>query len=548
MSLVKGVGQFFPQGSKGHPLELIRGLLAYLEYFNYQWQYYFRIRKKWAAPGRTNKLFFTELLEAVEVYAAGGKTDIIINGITYDSRRVKQDYLFVAVKGFKQDGHDFIKKAIERGAAAVVMERQAEIPGDVAWVVTADSRLALALLSARFYGYPSRKMKMYGVTGTNGKTTTASLLAGVLEAAGEKVGLIGTVCSMIGGKVLPVTHTTPESADLQKLLNNMVAEGVHSCVMEVSSHGLALKRVEGCEFDTVIYTNLTQDHLDFHENMKDYLDAKLKLFSGLGKSGKAAEKFAIINADDIYSDNFRKAATGTVYTYGINGPADVMAKEINVSSKGVKFEVEGRWGRCPLKLQITGIFNVYNALAALTAAAAAGVPLETVRNGLEATRGVPGRFELVDQGQDFAVIVDYAHTPDGLEHVLKTARQVTGKRLITVFGCGGDRDRTKRPLMGKIAVQYSDWTVITSDNPRTEDPLKIIGDIEEGVKSSWSGGGYVIEPDRRKAIRLAVQTAGKDDVVVIAGKGHEDYQIIGTRKFPFDDRQEAEEALKGRRA
>ncbi|HOV79789.1 MAG TPA: UDP-N-acetylmuramoyl-L-alanyl-D-glutamate--2,6-diaminopimelate ligase [Bacillota bacterium] len=489
-------------------------------------------------------MLFRELLGAVEVDAVNCETDIIVNGITYDSRRVKPGCLFVAVKGFKHDGHDYIEDAVERGASAVVAERKVTVPAGVAWAVVPDSRRALALLSARFFGYPSLKMRMIGVTGTNGKTTTASLLTAVLKAAGEKTGLIGTVHNLIGDKVLPVSHTTPESADLQELLHDMAAAGVGSCVMEVSSHALALHRVEGCEFDVAVFTNLTQDHLDFHSGMEDYLESKLRLFSSLGGfNRKKGGKYAVINADDAYAGRFSQAAGGNVCTYGLKGPADVLAEDISVTPGGVMFGVTGKWGRCFLNLKITGMFNVYNALAAFTAAAAIGVPLETIRKGLENSPGVAGRFELVDAGQDFSVIVDYAHTPDGLENVLRTARQITEKRLITVFGCGGDRDRAKRPLMGEIAVKYSDYSVITSDNPRTEDPLKIINDIEQGVKTGSERASYTVEPDRRKAIRLAVKTAGRGDVVVIAGKGHEDYQIIGTVKYPFDDRLEAKAAI-----
>jgi UDP-N-acetylmuramoyl-L-alanyl-D-glutamate--2,6-diaminopimelate ligase len=428
---------------------------------------------------------------------------------------------------------------------AVVVQREVELPPGTAWAQVNDTRRALALLSARFYGDPSARMKMIGVTGTNGKTTTTNLVAAVLAAAGRKVGLLGTIHNRIGDKILPVKHTTPESRDLQQLLGEMAEEGVETCVMEVSSHALALRRVEGCEFDVAVFTNLTQDHLDFHRNMEDYLAAKLKLFSGLVLPGKKKDgKYAVINADDRYAAAFKEAAGGTVYTYGVKEPADVWAEDIVVNARGVGFTVRGRWGVCPLKLGMTGLFNVYNTLAAFTAAAAMGIPVDTIKEALESTRGVPGRFELVDSGQDFAVIVDYAHTPDGLENILKTARQIAAGRLITVFGCGGDRDRTKRPLMGEIAAAYSDHAIITSDNPRTEDPLKIIEDVEAGVRPAAEKGGYTVEPDRRKAIRLAVETARPGDVVVIAGKGHEDYQIIGTQKFPFDDRREVTAALR----
>ncbi len=489
------------------------------------------------------ELLFQELLKAVETRESSGKLNIDIKGITYDSRQVEPGYLFVAIRGFKADGHEYICQAYERGAAAVVMERKAFLPPGMAWAMVRDTRYALAALSTRFYGNPSVKMKMIGVTGTNGKTTTTNLLATVLRATGCKVGLIGTIHNKIGDRVLPVKHTTPESTDLQRLFSDMYKEDVKTCVMEVSSHALALHRVDGCDFDVTVFTNLTQDHLDFHRDMEEYLKAKIKLFRGLAApSEKKGTKYAVINTDDTYAPQFIKAADGTVCTYGIKNPADVWAKDIKMDAGGVSFTVDGKWGKCPLNLKITGLFNVYNALAAYTAAAVLEVPPKIIKEVLENTRGVPGRFELVGVGQDFAVIVDYAHTPDGLDNILKTARQLAKGRLITVFGCGGDRDRTKRPLMGGIAARSSDYVLITSDNPRTEDPLKIIDDIEAGVRPV-AKGSYTVEPDRRRAIRLAVGMARAGDVIVIAGKGHEDYQIIGSQRLPFDDRKEAESAL-----
>lgn len=487
-------------------------------------------------------MLLREVLEAVKVRAAAGDPAMPIKGIAYDSRQVEPGFLFAAIEGFKTDGHEYINEAIRRGAAAVVMQREVSVPPDTAWILTDNTRLALALISARFFGSPSEKMKLIGITGTNGKTTTSNLVAAVLDAWGLKCGLIGTIHNRIGDRILPVKHTTPESLDLQRLLAVMLAEGVKTCVMEVSSHALALHRVDGCRFDAAVFTNFTQDHLDFHEKMEDYLAAKLKLFGNLPEAG-VNKGTAVINADDARAADFIKASGGTVYTYGVNSPADVRAENIEVKAGGVSFTVEGKWGRCPLDLKITGLFNVYNALAAFTATAAMGVPVEIIKRTLEEVKGVPGRFELVGGGRDFSVIVDYAHTPDGLENILRTARQITGARLITVFGCGGDRDRKKRPLMGGIAAAYSDYTIITSDNPRTEDPLKIIEEVEEGVKPAVGKDRYTVEPDRRKAIRLAVGMAKRDDVVVIAGKGHEDYQIIGTEKFPFDDRLEAAAAL-----
>jgi UDP-N-acetylmuramoyl-L-alanyl-D-glutamate--2,6-diaminopimelate ligase len=489
-------------------------------------------------------LFLRELLEAVEVRAAAGDPAMLIKGIAYDSRQVKPGFLFVAIEGFKTDGHEYIDDAIKNGAAAVVIQQKVSVPAGIAWVHVHNTRNALAHIAARFYYYPSAKMKMIGITGTNGKTTTSYLVAAVLSASGLKTGLIGTIHNRIGDRILPVKNTTPESLDLQRLLSEMVAEGVNACIMEVSSHALALHRVDGCDIDVAVFTNLTQDHLDFHEDMKEYMETKLKLFSSPAGCGtKRGNKYAVINADDDKAADIVKSSSRNVYTYGVNRPADVWAEDIVVKAGGVSLTVQGKWGRCPLNLKITGLFNVYNALAAFTTTAAMGVPVEVIKNSLEAVKGVSGRFELVDSGQDFTVIVDYAHTPDGLENVLKTARQITGARLITVFGCGGDRDRKKRPLMGRIAADYSDFAVITSDNPRTEDPLQIIAEVEEGVKLAAGKDRYIVVPDRRKAIRQAIGMAKREDVVVIAGKGHEDYQLIGTQKFPFNDRLEALAAL-----
>lgn len=490
-------------------------------------------------------MLFQELLAVVEVLAAGGQLNTVLTGITYDSRKVQPGFLFVAVRGFKHDGAGFIEQAVEKGAVAVVTEKTAGMPSSVAWALVADSRQALALMAERFYENPSSRIKMVGVTGTNGKTTTTNLIAAVLGAAGHKTGLIGTIHNRIGDRILSVSHTTPESADLQELLHEMVLEKVNDCVMEVSSHALALHRVDGCEFDVAVFTNLTQDHLDFHNDMRSYLEAKQILFRKLSLPGVKRGKCAVVNADDPYAGSIIEASAGVeIYTYGINQEADVRAENVHVGARGVSFTVTGKWGRCPLELRITGLFNVYNTLAAFTACAAMGIPVEVIKKALEGMQGVPGRFELVDAGQDFAVIVDYAHTPDGLENVLKTAREITKEKLITVFGCGGDRDRTKRPLMGRIAAGYSDYVLVTSDNPRTEAPLDIIKDIEKGLEPVAKQGCYTVEPDRRRAIRLAVGMAKKGDVVVIAGKGHEDYQIIGTTKYPFDDRSEVRSALK----
>lgn len=484
-------------------------------------------------------LLFSELTDGLTVLHRQGESGVPVGGIACDSRKVKPGDVFVAIEGFRTDGHLFAGEALKRGAAALVVGKPVVVPADIPLVRVSDTRLALALISARFYGYPGRRLKLAGVTGTNGKTTTTYLLRAVYRAAGARVGLIGTVANWIEERKMPVTHTTPESLDLQKILSEMADAGVDTVVMEVSSHALALKRVEGCSFETAVFTNLTQDHLDFHKDMRHYLAAKKILF-------EKAEKIAVINSDDPAAPELRAAARAATVSYGIREKADVTAEEISVQRKGTSFLVRTPWGKAAVNLKLTGYFNVYNSLAALAAGGAAGIPLPVMVRALEGVAGVPGRFELVDRGQDFTVVVDYAHTPDGLENLLKTARQLCGGRLIAVFGCGGDRDRTKRPLMGEIAACYSDLPVITSDNPRTEDPLRIIADIEEGMRKVRRPEDYVVIPDRRRAIEYAVGAALAGDVVVIAGKGHEDYQIIGAEKLPFDDREEAARALEKR--
>lgn len=488
-------------------------------------------------------MLLSELVKGQKILACGGDQDTPIRGIAYDSRRVQPGFLFVAVEGRQTDGHRYIEQAVAAGAAAVVVQKAVAVPPPAAWVRVSDSRLALGLLAARFYDFPAEKLKMIGVTGTNGKTTTTHLISAVYRAAGMKTGLIGTINNRIGERVLPVEHTTPESLDLQRLLAEMVAEKVSVAVMEVSSHALALHRVAGCSFDAGVFTNITRDHLDFHRNFEDYLEAKSLLFRSLGASGDRRPGVAVVNADDPRARSIIAATGAQVVTYAVNNRADVRAEDIRITPRGVSFAVCSPWGGRRVALKLTGLFNVYNALAAVATGGAMGLPLELIVGALQEVPGVRGRFELVDRGQDFTVVVDYAHTPDGLENVLQTARQITAGRLITVFGCGGDRDRTKRPIMGEIAGRLSDLPVLTSDNPRTEDPLKIIAEVEEGLVRVLERDRYLVVPDRREAIFRAVAAAGKGDTVLIAGKGHEDYQIIGTQKYPFDDREEAQRAL-----
>lgn len=465
-------------------------------------------------------------------------------GLAYDSRRVGPGFVFFAVKGFQDDGHLYVQDAVQRGAVGVVVERPVPVPPPVGVVQVSNVRRALALAAARFYGHPAEHLRMVGVTGTNGKTTTTHLIRAVFQTQGKKAGLIGTLYNKIGDKIVPGERTTPESLDLQALLRRMVDEGVEAVAMEVSSHALALERVTGIEFDVAVFTNLTQDHLDFHQDLEDYFAAKARLFAALEEPGtKSRPKAAVLNTDDPYGKRLVSLSGVETVTYGIENPADVRARDVVFTAGGTSFEADTPWGRASVNLKLAGRFNVYNALAAFAVGGLEGLPPSEVARALEDVTVVPGRFERIEAGQDFTVVVDYAHTPDGLASVLQTARALSRGRLIVVFGCGGDRDPTKRPVMGEIAGRLADFTVITSDNPRREDPLAIIAAIEAGVRSA-GGNRYVVEPDRREAIRIALRYAQPGDLVVLAGKGHEDYQIIGDRKLPFDDREVATAILK----
>lgn len=467
--------------------------------------------------------------------------DIEIKGVKYDSRQVKEGDLFVAIKGFKTDGHHYINNALAQGASAVVVENENCCSSDYPWVLVDNSRNALADLSAAFYDQPSRRFLLIGVTGTNGKTTTSNLIAKIFEDQGHKVGLVGTIHNRIGEKIIPVERTTPESSDLQELFSQMVSENVTCVVMEVSSHALDLARVRGCEFDIAVFTNLTQDHLDYHQSMEEYYQAKLKLFKDLDKATyKIFPKVAVINGDDPWGQKLLGDINVEKICYGIDYKADLKAEALNITSTGVSYRIDEE----VMKLQLTGKFNVYNSLAALAAAQIQGISREGAIRSLEGVTGIAGRFQLVEGIDDFAVIVDYAHTPDSLVNILMTAREFAKGRIITVFGCGGDRDRTKRPIMGKAAAEFSDFSIVTSDNPRTEDLQAIINDILPGIEEIVGPDKYHVVIDRRKAIKEALEMAQKDDIVIIAGKGHETYQEVNGEKYPFDDKVIAEEILK----
>jgi UDP-N-acetylmuramoyl-L-alanyl-D-glutamate--2,6-diaminopimelate ligase len=493
----------------------------------------------------TQQRFLSDLLTAVTPLAVDGPATIPITGITADSRDVAPGMVFVAITGFTHDGHAFAPEAVARGARAIVVQAPTVGVHDVTVVTVPDSRAALAQLSAAFYGHPSRALQLIGITGTNGKGTTAALIDAMLARAGMKTGVIGTLGAKIGDRQVDLGRTTPEAPELQALLREMVDAGLSHAVMEVASHGLALHRVDRCRFQTAVFTNLTQDHLDFHGTMEEYGRAKLRLFEMVDPGG-----MSVINLDDPAAGVFARASRAKVVTYAIDQPADFRAEQVRLGVEGSSFVVQSRAGKASVRSRLRGKFNVANALAALATAVHQGVSLDTAAAAIADFAGVPGRFEAVDEGQPFAVIVDYAHTPDSLSNVLRTAREFAQGRVIAVFGAGGDRDRTKRPIMGRIAIELADTAIVTSDNPRSEEPMAIIDEILAGNRERGTGnGGFLtVEPDRRQAIRRAIEMAQPGDVVVIAGKGHEPYQEIKGVQHPFDDRAVAREALKGVRA
>ncbi|HHV07171.1 MAG TPA: UDP-N-acetylmuramoyl-L-alanyl-D-glutamate--2,6-diaminopimelate ligase [Firmicutes bacterium] len=476
----------------------------------------------------------------LSVDLGGLPEDLEISHLAYDSRLVKPGGLFVAIRGFKQDGHRYIKDAIAKGARTIVVDRpEIQLPSGVARVLVPNSRAALPDLAASFYDYPSRRMKVVGVTGTNGKTTTAFLCENIFRTAGFKTGLIGTVENHIGSQVLPVERTTPESVDVESLLWQMAEKGITHAAMEVSSHALELGRVKNIDFDVGIFTNLTQDHLDFHGTLDKYRQAKAQLFAQLNEGKNNAEpRTAVLNADDPNSEAMQAATSARILTYGIKNEADITAADIEIGAQEACFTLKTAKGQRKVTLHTTGLFSIYNALAACGMGVSLGIELDVIASALENMPGVPGRFEQVKCGQDFAAIVDYAHTPDGLENILTTAQEFATGRIILVFGCGGDRDRTKRPIMGRLGLEYADIVYITSDNPRTEDPVAIINEIEAGAKQAAKAkGSYYLIPDRRQAICAALAEAKAGDVVLVAGKGHETYQILGQKTVHFDDRE-----------
>ncbi|HWQ58561.1 MAG TPA: UDP-N-acetylmuramoyl-L-alanyl-D-glutamate--2,6-diaminopimelate ligase [Clostridia bacterium] len=459
--------------------------------------------------------------------------DAEIQKIEYNSKRVERGDLFCCVVGTFFDGHDYAVQAAEAGAAALVVERQLEI--DLPQLVVPNTRVAMAELAAMYYGDPSREMKMVGVTGTNGKTSTTYMVKAIAEQAGCKVGLIGTIRNLIGERVIETERTTPESVDLQRILREMKDEGVELVVMEVSSHSLDQHRVHGIDYDVGVFTNLTHDHLDYHKTFDNYLAAKKKLFSQAHR--------AVLNADDPYFARMAEGLSIPVTTFGIRENADFSASDIDITPRGVQFDMRAHGRSMRLNIAIPGLFSAFNALGAAAAASLLGFKDEDIKLGLERMKSVSGRLEpLPTNGRDFTVLLDYAHAPDALENVLTTIRGFAKGRIITLFGCGGDRDHAKRPIMGEIAGRYSDFLVVTSDNPRSEDPYRIIDAVMEGVMKS--GCAYVVIEDRYDAIKYAVEHAGKDDIVLLAGKGHENYQEVGGGKRHFDEKEIVAELLK----
>lgn len=477
-----------------------------------------------------------DIIKGLEIIKVDGELDLDINNVEYDSRNVSENTLFICIKGFNSDGHKYIQSAIEKGAKAFLVQDDIKIDG-YTFIRVNDTRSSMAKVADNFYNHPSKKLGVIGVTGTNGKTSITTFLSEILKANNNKVGLIGTIKIFDGEKDVESNSTTPESVDLQSCFNTMVNNNCDYCAMEVSSHSLVLNRVDETDFKLGLFTNLTPDHLDFHKDLEDYRQAKEKLFYKTSVAN-------IINIDDeggkkIY-ENIKSLKT-PVYTYGIDNKADFMAKDIHISASGVSYKLITPTYEEDVFIPVPGKFTVYNTLAVIAACYMLNIDKNIVLKALRDTNGVAGRFETVQNDKDISVIVDYAHTPDALENILNTAKEFAKGNIITVFGCGGDRDATKRPLMGKISQKLSDTCIVTSDNPRTEDPKLIIDDILDGLDKE--NKNYKVIIDRKEAIEEAIKMAKKDDVVIIAGKGHENYQIIGQTKHHFDDKEIARDCL-----
>ncbi|MFI5058083.1 MAG: UDP-N-acetylmuramoyl-L-alanyl-D-glutamate--2,6-diaminopimelate ligase [Candidatus Acidiferrales bacterium] len=483
------------------------------------------------------------LLEGVEANISAAAGELEIHQLACDSRKVRPRALFFALHGAKADGNAFIQDAVSRGAVAIVSEETAPpaLPASVAWIQVRDARKALASTAAIFLDHPAKALQLVAVTGTNGKTTTTSLVDAMLKASGAKTGLFGTIAYHTPLGDYPAPNTTPESLDLQGLLAEIRDAGGRYAVLEASSHSLAMDRLWGCHFAAAVFTNLTREHMDYHKTFEEYFAAKRRLFEGMGAG---APETAIVNVDDEYGRRLAGLAKKTV-TYGLESGADITTKKFHLSFDGLTFTAQTPGGKIQVASPLVGRINVYNILAAIGAAQALGISNENIEAGMRNLESVSGRFQRIDLGQPFLVIVDYAHTDDALENLIRTARELNPKgRIITLFGCGGEKDRTKRPVMGEVTGRLSDLTILSSDNPRAEDPLKIISDIIVGLQKT--GGKYLIEPDREKAVALAMDEARAGDMVLLAGKGHENYQMLAGGTVEFDDREVARRALRER--
>lgn len=498
----------------------------------------------------------SHLIRELDILRISGDVSGDVSSICYDSQKCEEGSLFVAIPGHKSDGHDYISDAVNRGSRYIVHEKDINTKPEITYIKVADSRWTLGVLGKNFFENPSSKLCLIGITGTNGKTTISYLLESILTSAGFQVGVIGTVNYRFKGKEFPAPITTPESIDLQKMLREMADSGITHVILEVSSHSLDLKRVNSCEFKLGIFTNLSRDHLDYHHTMERYFLAKKIFFEEILNVGKKM----IINSDDIWGQKLLEEIDKKAKTFGIKSKSDVSTENFTISQDGIRGEIKTPHGKFTIHSSMIGKFNLYNILAAITAALMLRIPEEHIQAGVENLKTIPGRLEKVSEEGQPTVFVDYAHTEDALRRVLMNLAELAKGKIITVFGCGGDRDRGKRPLMGNAVTTLSDITIVTSDNPRTEDPLTIIKEIEKGIigltgstvkkfspdelNKNLKNKGYTIVPDRKAAIELAIAIANVSDIVLIAGKGHENYQIIGTRRTPFDDRIVSAEALK----
>ncbi|ANA82919.1 MULTISPECIES: UDP-N-acetylmuramoyl-L-alanyl-D-glutamate--2,6-diaminopimelate ligase [Paenibacillus] len=477
------------------------------------------------------------LTERLILKTITGSAAVEITNLDTDSRAIRPGGLFVCVPGFNVDGHDYIEHAIQNGAVAIMAEKELpELPGNITRITVPDTRRVLPILANSFFGNPTEQLKLIGITGTNGKTTTTHMVDKVLNDSNRKTGIIGTLYMKIGDHVEKTLNTTPDTIQLQRYFHAMVAHGGTYGVLEVSSHGLDMGRVRGCDFQTVVFTNLSHDHLDFHQNMESYRNTKELLFTQLGNSDRDMQKKVVLNADDAASSYYGKRTSAQIVTYGIHNPADVRALHIQNTGDGCNFIVETPWGSSDFTMKVHGIHNVYNALAAITTCLLEGIPIQEIRNSLQDFAGVHGRFQEIKTDRSFRVVVDYAHNPDGLKATLLSAKEITSGKMICVMGCRGERDRLKRPIMADIAASYSDYVLFTTDNPFSEDPEQIIAEMLGGL-SSHHAVNWEVVPNRKEAIQRAVEMAGDQDRIIITGRGHETRYVAGSQVDSFSDEE-----------